>query len=248
MVVCCPDNMPLHRNDDPKSSRLGPNRQWDAIWRMHPYSVRRSRMDKAMYKLQVAKEHLGIVLPPRPRILDLGCGTGELAQAMLEGWPDATLLGVDGSIAAISRSPVFGKNPQARAIVHDLNEPLVLEEKFHLVLAVGVLEHMVAWDTLVFSICAHLHPGGRVLLVHSNAWSPFALERRVRQMCGNWPYGYQKEVTRRKLCSILDKAGLLVNSWIFPCNEGRVVSKLDRFWYALTRQGRYVAVLAERRP
>ena len=37
-------------------------------------------------------------------IADLGCGTGELTQLLLERWPEATVYGVDHSVEMLARA------------------------------------------------------------------------------------------------------------------------------------------------
>ncbi len=61
-------------------------------------------------------------LAPR-RILDIGCGTGELLVAAARRWPEATLAGVDLSPAMLARAKAkdFGRNVELReGSVYDL--------------------------------------------------------------------------------------------------------------------------------
>jgi demethylmenaquinone methyltransferase/2-methoxy-6-polyprenyl-1,4-benzoquinol methylase len=52
---------------------------------------------------QLAAE--AVKLPPSGRVLDVGVGTGDMALALMERWPDATVVGVDptGPMMAVGR-------------------------------------------------------------------------------------------------------------------------------------------------
>jgi len=85
------------REIDPRNA--GTLRQWDgehgAYWAEH----------SATYNASIARYQpallAGIGAQPRERILDVGCGSGELAIDVVRGAPGATALGVDLSTAQL---------------------------------------------------------------------------------------------------------------------------------------------------
>ncbi|MEV0392079.1 class I SAM-dependent methyltransferase [Polymorphospora rubra] len=64
-------------------------------------------------------------VPRRPRILDLGAGTGLLSAALLERLPDAELLLVDRSQPMLAKAVQrFARVDHVRTLVADLTDPL----------------------------------------------------------------------------------------------------------------------------
>lgn len=90
---------------------------------------------------------------PDARLLDVGCGTGWLA----DHFPDYT--GLDGSPDAVAAAGERGRNVQ----LHDVSEPLPLEDaSFDGVVMKDLLEHVPDPVALVREVRRVLRPGGRV--------------------------------------------------------------------------------------
>ena len=86
--------------------------------------------------------HVAPRLPPRPTIVDLGCGPGLFVQALSERYPQATLYGYDVTPAMIAYGqhlPYTGARPTLA--VHDVaTQPLPLATgSVHLVSMTSVL-------------------------------------------------------------------------------------------------------------
>lgn len=65
--------------------------------------------------------------PPR-RVVDLGCGSGELTATLAERWPEATVLGIDSSPAMIERAGAYASDRLSLAVMDIANwrmEPAV---------------------------------------------------------------------------------------------------------------------------
>lgn len=90
---------------------------------------------------------------PRARLLDVGCGTGWIA----EHFADYT--GIDGSPDAVAAAQARG-----RAVsLHDVGEPLPFaDESFDGVVMKDLLEHVADPVALVREVRRVLRPGGRV--------------------------------------------------------------------------------------
>lgn len=96
------------------------------------------------------------------RVLDVGCGSGPLAAALLAGGADVT--GTDGSRAMldIARRRLGDQVPLT---VHDLNEPLPYDDdSFDDVLASLVLHYLEDWEAPLAEIRRVLAPGGRLIV------------------------------------------------------------------------------------
>jgi len=100
---------------------------------------------------------------PRGRALDLGAGQGALSQALRER-------GFDVTAADVNLEQFRARNvPFAKL---DLNRPLPFpEEKYELVLAVEILEHLEAPRAFVREIFRVLKPGGLAVVTTPNITS-----------------------------------------------------------------------------
>jgi SAM-dependent methyltransferase len=90
---------------------------------------------------------------PRARLLDVGCGTGWLADHF------ADYIGLDGSPDAVGAAAARGRN----VALHDVAEPLPCEDaSFDGVVMKDLLEHVPDPVALVREVRRVLRPGGRV--------------------------------------------------------------------------------------
>ena len=75
---------------------------WDHHWsNMHGAARLNPAQD---FRRQVILGHIRRLLPPGGgplRVLDIGCGTGDLARDFLDAFPDAECLGIDASAIGI---------------------------------------------------------------------------------------------------------------------------------------------------
>ncbi|MGI8496350.1 MAG: class I SAM-dependent methyltransferase [Gemmatimonadaceae bacterium] len=57
-------------------------------------------------RVRVLRDHLASILPPGVRVLDVGCGDGELAAAVAAARPDIEIRGIDVLVRSGTRIPV----------------------------------------------------------------------------------------------------------------------------------------------
>ncbi|MDJ0521864.1 MAG: class I SAM-dependent methyltransferase [Planctomycetota bacterium] len=125
---------------------------------------------------QVHREHaLGVVFAlldvhaPR-RILDLGCGIGDVDARLLERFPDATLVGIDASAGMLERAAEALAPYEGRVTLRckDLDESWESEVggPFDAVLASQAVHHLedVSKQALFWRVHALLVPGGIFIL------------------------------------------------------------------------------------
>ena len=108
---------------------------------------------------QDSVELLAPHLAPGARILDLGCGTGLLAEALrAEG--DYSIDGID--ISAVSLQLAERRGGYARLIRHDLQKlPLPVEENaYDAAASVGVLTYIDKVEPLLRDLCRCVRSGG----------------------------------------------------------------------------------------
>jgi len=106
-------------------------------------------------------------LPPAPRILDAGCGTGEASWRLCEAFPDATLLGVDVIDASLARAREkaarFGGRVRfENRSIFELGLP---DGSFDLVVCRHVLQSIPHADRVIAELVRVTRPGGRLHLV-----------------------------------------------------------------------------------
>ncbi len=96
---------------------------------------------------------------PGPRLVDLGCGPGNISSRLAQRWPQATVVGIDGAarMLAVARARVAaqpelaGRLRYAQALL-PLEDPSRLAAAFSLVTSNSLLHHLhdplVLWQAL----------------------------------------------------------------------------------------------------
>lgn len=110
--------------------------------------------------------------PPDARVLDLGCGGGNLLRA-LEKLGYHAALGIDSSREQVQEALSQGRNVRHADIFDFLR---ATTDVFDAITLIDVAEHMdkAQLATLLRSCHERLVPGGVVIAHTTNAWSPFA--------------------------------------------------------------------------
>jgi SAM-dependent methyltransferase len=136
------------------------------------------------------------------RVVELGCGTGQIAEAMLDGRPELRYLGVDLSpamvAAAAARLARFGD----RARVEVAGAPL--EPGAGGAFGIDVLHHVPDPVATLRELANAVEAGSRVVFLESNPKFPlttvYALAHREEHAVLRF--------TRRRLRSFFERAGL----------------------------------------
>lgn len=116
-------------------------------------------------------------IPPRSKILDLGCGDGNVTQLFLK---KGEVVGVDISKEALKKAERRG----IKTKLHDLNQlPLPFGDKsFDVVILTDTLEHLLDPLEVLKETFRILNPGGRIIVTVPN----FArLGNRIRILWGD---------------------------------------------------------------
>jgi ubiquinone/menaquinone biosynthesis C-methylase UbiE len=112
-----------------------------------------------------AYNHLMELVPASPsRVLDLGCGDGQVVGRVVEAYPDVTAIAADFSPEMLGRARErFAATPSVSVVEHNLDVPLPEEwGAFDAVVSAFAIHHVVDERKRVLygEIFDHLEPGG----------------------------------------------------------------------------------------
>lgn len=184
---------------------------------------------------------LALIDAPPSRVLDVGCGAGELGAAIARRYPGCEMVGLEGDAqrAALARRrgyrDVLERDLERQASFADLGG-------FDLIVAADVLEHLAdPWAT-ARCLAALLLPGGRLLTSIPNVRHYSTLLSLA--VLGHWPYRsrgihdrtHLRFFARADILALLQGAGLevlrerrnlrLVEQWSWTTP----LAKLLDFW------------------
>jgi len=161
--------------------------------------------EKARYYYQAVKTAVAEIVPPGQRVLEVGCGTGDVL-ASLE---PANGLGTDLSPRMVELARA--KHPDLRFEVHDLmSDPL--PERFEFVVAVDVAEHVPDLQRSLATTGAMVADGGLLVVITANpAWGPaLHLAERLKL---KMPEGDHRWRSRSDITAAARAAGLREHSF-----------------------------------
>ena len=137
-------------------------------------------------------------------VLDAGCGTGRDAAALLERWPDARVVGVDGSQQMLDQARER-LGDRATLVRADLTQPLPLPEPVDAVMSVAAF-HWIRDHTALFE---HLHaamkPGASLTTDCGGRGNVAGVNRALTRVTGQDHDGWEfagAEDTRSRLEAI----------------------------------------------
>jgi SAM-dependent methyltransferase len=139
-----------------QSGHVGRTDKWDSGDAYEPYVGRWSRL--------VAREFLGwLAVPPDGRWLDVGCGTGALARAILELAAPGEVVGIDASPAYVAFARDRVNDPRVRFEVGDAQAlQQAASATFDAVVSGLVLNFVPEPDRAVAEMARVARPGGTV--------------------------------------------------------------------------------------
>jgi len=120
--------------------------------------------------------HFSHLIGKGKRVLDIGCRDGALTAAFLEG---NTVLGTDIDTQALARAQKRGITTRAMDLMGDWHE--IEGERFDVIVAGELLEHLFYPGTIMDKAKTHLASGGRFIGSVPNA---FSLKNRLRYLSG----------------------------------------------------------------
>ena len=128
---------------------------WNGVYKkgLDPEIV---KMDE--FKFKIIAHHL----VDGTKVLDLGCGTGELCKIISEERPYCIVWGVDFSEEAIKKASELNKDN--KFIVRDITKTDFFDKEFDYVVSCEILEHLEEPEKLIKEASRLLKPGGIFIL------------------------------------------------------------------------------------
>ena len=176
-----------------------------------------STIDPRIFHVQLILKTFGDLAGKR--VLDVGCGKGRFARALLNQHPAARLTAMDISEAML-RSVPAGISPCSATMT---SLPFATGA-FDAAYATESLEHAVEVDKAVAEICRVVKPGGRIVIIDKNA------EHWGRLKTPEW----ERWFGRKELEGLLKR----------HCRE--VSSQFISYWEDVEPDGLFVAWIATR--
>jgi len=133
---------------------------------------------------QFARE-LDRVIPPGARVLDIGCGTGQLDLYLARG--DRLIIGADIARKSLEQGAAAAKRlrlSQVRFVETDLHNPGLRDASFDVVYSSGVLHHTPDPRASFARIARLVRPGGVIVLGLYNTLAriPHRLRRTIARL------------------------------------------------------------------
>ena len=122
-----------------------------------------------------------VIAESNPRtVLDFGCGTGaQLTLPLAQAHPTVSFLGIDSDRTTIDWARAQPAPPNLAYAIDGVGPP---DQRFDLIIASEVLEHVEAPDALLRHFRALLAEGGRLIVTVPNGYGPFEAASLVEHL------------------------------------------------------------------
>lgn len=143
-----------------------------------------------------------IIDKPNLKVLDLGCGTGELTQKLYNQLTNPFLIGIDSSAEMLAKAP-SQENIEFRQL--SITEQLEQESKWDLIFSNAALQWVDNHEELFSKIISRINPGGQ-LAVQMPQQTENTLNKILSELVQEEPYAsYLHNWTRPSPVLTLDE-------------------------------------------
>jgi 2-polyprenyl-3-methyl-5-hydroxy-6-metoxy-1,4-benzoquinol methylase len=106
-------------------------------------------------------------LPPANRILDAGCGIGELCNDLINEFSTTIIDGIDPSLKMIERAGQLFAHSNIRFICGNV-ELVLQDEMYDYVVSTHAFPYIKNKQLFLNKLMSHLNPNGRIFLIFAN--------------------------------------------------------------------------------
>ncbi len=150
------------------------------------------------------------------RVLDAGCGTGRVTEALLERLPTGQAIALDGSAAMIdgARDRLARFGDRVTYLVADLGAPIPLAEPVDAILSTATFHWVSDHDALFANLAAVLQRGGRLVAQCGGVGNIANVQRALAAIGDGW-LGPAHFETPMATTARLDAAGFVdIECWL----------------------------------
>jgi len=180
---------------------------WDKV--SERYSAQSVNQPHNQAFFRVFMETTGV--PKGRSYCEVGCGSGMSSALLAQMGADVSLVDIAPKALEFARSNFANLGLQATFYQQDALQMELEDGTFDVVWNCGVLEHF--YDPgklqLIREMRRITRPGGLVFIaVPNHLHLPFMLGKKLAELRGIWPYGFEDDLTPRRLDGLARQAGL----------------------------------------
>ncbi len=148
------------------------------------------------------------------RVLDAGCGTGQVTEALLARLPRGEIIALDGSGAMIEAARKRLGSERVTYLVHDLLEPIPIEP-VDVVVSTATFHWIRDHDLLFANLAAVLRPGGLLEAQCGGKGNIASIETTVRALGHDEAFDAKRFPGVEDTTERLERAGFVdVRCWL----------------------------------
>ena len=147
------------------------------------------------------------------RVLDAGCGTGQVTELLRDRLPRGTVVALDGSAAMVERARERLGTDRMEFVVADLARPLPISP-VDAILSTATFHWVLDHDALFAGLAAVLRPGGQLAAQCGAAGNIESIRAALRQMGEDFE-GHKHFATPEATAARLEAAGFTdIECWV----------------------------------
>ena len=116
------------------------------------------------------------------RVLDAGCGTGQVTERLRTRLPRGEVVALDGSASMIERARDRLGDDRVSYVVADLQKPLSIDEPVDAVLSTATFHWVLDHDALFRNLAAVMRPGAQLAAQCGGEGNIVSIEAALRDM------------------------------------------------------------------
>lgn len=150
------------------------------------------------------------------RVLDAGCGTGQVTEALLRRLPNGRVIALDGSPSMIEAARERLGSDRATYLVHDLLDPLPPSlDPVDVIISTATFHWIGDHDRLFANLAAGLRPGGRLEAQCGGRGNIADIEAVVRSLGRDEGFDAKTFPGPKETAERLERAGFVdVRCWL----------------------------------